>query len=142
MHDDRLQAPVVFDAQLQIGPPHDRRAFGPYVDVVEPAVAQRRAGTQILVWGDQPNLTRRCEIRVEHENLGAIDAKLEITAWRSNEPRMPSEARGSRLRVPADLQFELKTFGAQSQRLQSSAAKGPSEAVQLADHRHRCLGPF
>ena len=55
---------------------------------------------------------------------------------------MPSEARGSRLRVPADLQFELKTLDAQSQRLQSSAAEGPSEAVQLADHRDRGLVPF
>ena len=42
----------------------------------------------------------------------------------------------------ANPQFELETLDTQSQRLQSSAAEGPAQAAQLADHRDRGLAPF
>src|SRR5437867_12682051 len=101
MHDDRLPALVVLDAQLHIGPAHDRRALAPYVHVVETAVAERRSGTQVFARGHAPDLTRRYPIRVEHENLGRIDAELEIPIRRSGEPGMPAKAGGPRRRIPA-----------------------------------------
>src|SRR5881296_2256522 len=142
MHDDRLQALVVFDAELQIGPPHDGRALTSYIHVVEAAVAERRAGTQILVWRDAPNLTRRYPICVEHEDLGRIDADLEVGRRRSSEPRVPAKACRSRHRVLADLELEVEAVVARSQRLHGAAAEGPSKATQLAPHRDRSRAPF
>jgi len=142
MHDDRLQALVVFDAQLQIGPPHDRRALASYVHVVETAVAERRPGTQILTRRDPPNLTRRYAIRVEHENGRRIDAELEVPRRRSGEPRVPAKARGPRRRIPADLEFELEAFLARTKCLQCAATEGPSKTAQLACHRDRGGAPF
>ena len=55
---------------------------------------------------------------------------------------MPAKARGPRLCVPADLQFELETPDAESQRLQSAAAERPPKTAQLTRHRDRGLASF
>src|SRR5438046_4550936 len=142
MHDDGPHAPVVFDTQLEIGPPHEGRAFCPDVHGVEPAVPKRRTGTQVRTRCDLSNLTVWHEIRVELENLRCVYAKLEVRRRWSCEPGMPAEPRRPRPRVPADPKLELETADSQTQCLQGAAAEGPPQAPQLAGHRDRGLAPF
>ena len=64
VHHEGVHARAEFDSQLQVRPAHDRGTLGVHVDVVEPAVAERRPGAQVFATRDSPDLTGRDERRV------------------------------------------------------------------------------
>jgi len=61
--------------------------------VIEATVAERRTRTQVFRCRDLPDLTRRHEIRIEHQDLGRIYAETHIGPRWSSEPRMPAQTR-------------------------------------------------
>src|SRR5438445_12954540 len=60
--DDRVQTRVALDHKVEIGPAHQCGPRGPDVDVIEPAVRERRSGAQVLVRGHAPYVARRDQV--------------------------------------------------------------------------------
>src|SRR5438552_5893912 len=134
--DDRVRRRVVLDHKVEIGPAHQCGPRGPDVDVIEPAVRERRSGAQVLVRRHASNVAGRDQVGVEHEHVAGFDPELHVTGPRPREPGMPAESHGTRAGVLADLELEVETRGAEPQRLPRRAAEGPPTPAQLTRQRH------
>src|SRR4029077_15894364 len=90
VHHDRVHRGLIeLDLEVEVGPAHDRRPLRMDVDVIEPPVAERWTGAQVLARADLAHLAGRDLVRIEDEDLVRVDPYRDVAGPRPREPRMP-----------------------------------------------------